>query len=71
MSNAARQKRHRNRRDAGIRVVSVEVSPETANSLVRFKLLDAWDEPNRDALQRAVQSLLRKVVEIDRGKNNA
>jgi hypothetical protein len=69
MTNAQRQKRYRCRRDAGVRVVSVEVSPETANTLIRFNLLNAWNERDPNALKRAVQGLLAKMVEIDRDGN--
>lgn len=66
MSAAARQRRRRERKRCGIRVLKVAVSfDELADALIAESWLEAWDADSQEAVTRAVEAMLSASITRD------
>jgi hypothetical protein len=63
MTAAARNRAYRQRRSAGLMLLTIEVPQfELADALVDAGFLEGWDSESREAIERAVEKLLVAMI---------
>lgn len=69
LSGADRARRYRERQQAGLIVVSVEVAPEDLTALIEYGLLEPQNSADRSEVGEAIETLLcalcESAVDID------